>query len=257
MGWRIAEEVQEFAPRSLSWRDMYFACVLANVTNEHTRICRPGLLTDEVLRQRLRMTDNREIFRVVDRLIEAKVIERITRGQKYQQAEFRFLPLGPADSSQGGESTHPEESQGGESTHADADSGWGVSPLRVGNPPPQGGENTHPSQGLNEDQSLPPSQQIVRDAELGLTEEEEEAFIAWENHPDQNGPHVLKWWQTVARNGDLPARVLKWRAAQDAEESLARASPLKRPCAACGAPFTPAPGDSHPCCPACRPERPS
>lgn len=228
MGWKIAEEVQEYAPRSLSWRDMYIACVLANVANERTRMCRPGLLSDERLMQRLRMTDKREILRVIERLVDAKVIERVTRGQKWQQAEFRFLPLGPAGSAQGGESPHPEDFQGGESTHPGDGSGWGVSPLRVGDPPAQGGGNAHPSQGLNEDQSLPPSRRIIRTAGLGLTDEEETRFIVWTNQALPGGAKGAPWWRKVRDNGDLPDLVDRWRAdaiAQMPNRPPARDSP--------------------------------
>lgn len=215
MGWRIAEEVQEHAPTSLTWRELYVACVLANDANENTRVCRPGLLTDERLMRRLRMTDKREILRVIERLAEAKVIERVTRGQKGQQAEFRFLSLGPARPAQGGESAHPEAGQsrpqGGESTHPEAGSGWVVSPLRVGDSPAQGGGNTHPSQGPNEDQesSLLPPQRILRAAGIALGEDDEKRFIEWTNRKDHKG---TPWWRTVAKNGDLPGLVEEWRA---------------------------------------------
>jgi hypothetical protein len=151
MGWRIAEEVQEYAPASLTWRELYVACVLANTASEHTRVCRPGLLTDEQLMRRLRLTDKREILRVIEKLIDSKVIERVTSGRKGVQAEFRFLPLAPA---QGGESTHPSGVQGGETAHPEPSSGWGFSPLRVGDSSAQGGDFTHPSQESQRDQSL-------------------------------------------------------------------------------------------------------
>lgn len=216
MGWRIAEEVQEHAPTSLTWRELYVACVLANDANEHTRVCRPGLLTDERLMRRLRMTDKREILRVIERLAEAKVIERVTRGQKGQQAEFRFLPLGPARPVQGGESAHPDDPpariQGGGSPHPGDGSGWGVSPPRVGDSPTQGGENTHPSQDPNEDQksSLLPSQRILRSAGIALSEEDEEGFINWIKNTYK--PRSGGWWRKVAAEGDLPGHVERWRA---------------------------------------------
>lgn len=200
---------------SLTWRELYVACVLANDANESTRVCRPGLLTDERLMRRLRMTDKREILRVIERLAEAKVIERVTRGQKGQQAEFRFLPLGPARPVQGGESAHPDDPpariQGGAIPHPGDGSGWGVSPLRVGDSPTQGGENTHPSQGPNEDQSLLPSQRIIRAAGLGLTEEDEEGFINWIKNTYK--PRSGGWWRKVAAEGDLPGHVEAWREA--------------------------------------------
>lgn len=212
MGWRIAEEVQEHAPQSLTWREMYVACVLANAASESTRVCRPGLLTDERLMRRMRMTDKREILRVVEKLIDAKVIERVTRGQKGTQAEFRFLPLALA---QGGGFTHPDDAsgsvQGGETTHPDEGSGWGVSPLRVGDSPAQGGGNTHPSQGSNGDQSsLLPSQRVLRSAGLGLSDDEEKRFIDWTKNTYK--PRSSGWWRKVATEGDLPGLVAEWRA---------------------------------------------
>jgi hypothetical protein len=258
MGWKIAEEVQEHAPQSLSWRDMYIACVLANVANEHTRTCRPGLLSDGQLMQRLRMTDKREILRVIERLVEAKVIERVTRGQKWQQAEFRFLPLGPARPSQDGDPAHPEDFQGGESTHPEDGSGWGVSPLRVGNPPPQGGGNTHPSQGLNEDQSpLLASQRILRNAGLGLSNAEERRFINWANQAIPGGAKGAAWWRKVRDNGDLPDLADRWRQANPASRSRDSPSPEPVPkCSECNADrlVEDEDGTRSPC-PTCHPNR--
>lgn len=234
MGWRIAEEVQEHAPASLTWRELYVACVLANAASEHTRVCRPGLLTDEALMRRLRMSHKREILRVVEKLIDAKVIERVTRGQKGVQAEFRFLPLGPARPVQGGDSAHPDDvparTQGGESTHPGDGSGWVVSPLRVGDSPAQGGGITHPSQGPNEDQSLLPSQRIVRTAGLGLTDDDEKRFIDWINKTYKPGSSA--WWRKVAAEGDLPGHVDAWR--KETGQSQRQHSDLPEWCGQCG-----------------------
>lgn len=230
MGWRIAEEVQEHAPASLTWRELYVACVLANVASEDTRICRPGLQPDGELAARLRITDKRELLRVIERLIEAKVIERVTRGQKRQQAEFRFLPLGSTTPVQGGETTHPDESQDGGSTHPEDGSGWGFSPLRVGDSPRQGGGNPHPSQGLNEDQSLLPSQRILRSVGLTLGDEDEKSFIDWINRNDHKG---APWWRKVAAAGDLPSLVAKWRA-ETATAATGAPNGLPPWCGKCG-----------------------
>lgn len=220
MGWEIAEEVQEYAPKSLTWRELYFACVLANVANATTRLCVPGLTTDERLMRKLRITDKREIMRVIERLIEAKVIERTARGHVGQRAEFLFLPLGPARSMDG-ESTHPSE--GGETTHPSDSEGWGNDHKRVGNPPQEGGETTHPFSRSQEDQPLPSPQRIIRDAQLGLTEEEERGFITWANQAIPGGVKGAPWWRKVRDNGDLPGNVERWR--QSAPDATARASP--------------------------------
>jgi Helix-turn-helix domain len=100
---------------------------------------------------------------------------------------------------------------------------------------------------------LSSSQRIVRDAGLGLTEEEERTFIAWANQDLPGGVKGVPWWRKVRDNGDLPANVERWRTARVNAEPPPRASPT-RACTNCGTRFTPADPADHEC-PDCHAER--
>lgn len=254
MGWEIAEEVQDYAPKSLTWRELYAACVLANLANATTRVCVPGLTTDERLMRKLRIADKREVMRVIDRLIEAKVIERTARGHVGQRAEFRFLPLGPARS-EGGESTHPSE--GGGTAHPSGSKGWGNGHERVGDSPQEGGGSTHPFSRSQEDQTLSSTQRIVRDARLGLTEEEETRFTDWANQAIPGGAKGAAWWRKVRDNGDLPDLADRWRQANPASRSRDSPSPEPVPkCSECNADRLVEDEDGNRIpCPTCHPNR--
>lgn len=152
MGWRIAEEMQRHAPADLTWRERYVLDVLANLANEHTRVCRAGVDDDDgdaAVRMRL---PRRKRYEVLSALTSKGIIVQLQRGQKFRQAQYLIVPLAPVgNETQGAGNRHPDvETQG-----ADSGSSGCLKPVS------QGAYNRHPSQGLKDSISRDPDSKIL------------------------------------------------------------------------------------------------
>jgi len=130
---------------------------------------------------------------------------------------------------------------------ADGGSGGPLATRAEGSNRPTGGHGDPQSFKEREEiSSLSPTQKLIRNAELGLTEGEETSFIAYADTIGSTGRKGSAWWRKVETEGDLPGLVADWRATQTATSPAPRASPT-RACTNCGTRFTPADTTAHEC----------
>jgi hypothetical protein len=260
VGFELYREVIRYAPDDLDTGELALLLVLADNANEKKRTCAPG--QEEICRwMRMEWSGVKAVLR---RLAKHKIEVRIVVGKDkldrdvyahhgarttYIIPHFGPVPVDcrcPEHSDaalEGGATATPSAGEGGTSaTPADSNGVATATPSVSEGVATASRRGSHSDPHLprfpqEEDPPLPKPQRIVRDAQLGLTEEEEEMFIAWANHPDQKGPHTSRWWETVSQNGDLPIQAARWRTAHAATH--ARDSPP----------------ESVPKCDACNPDR--
>lgn len=252
MGYELYREVKRYAPADLDTGELALLLILADDADEDSRECSPGI--DELCAWMRMSSDG--ISKILQRLakkgIEVRIIvdkDKIGRPVYARKGLCTtylipsFAPAGmvvPAsDQTANGRTTvrpKPAQRPDGSTTKAG---------VRSYQRPPKVVPQYDPSSSFpeEEDPPLPPALKAVRDARLGLDEEEEDLFIAWANHPDQNGPHVAGWWAKLAKNGDLAVQAARWRnslaAAAAARDSPAE--PVLDPwCRECG--------DANPIC---------
>ncbi|GGQ23504.1 hypothetical protein [Streptosporangium pseudovulgare] len=263
MGIRLIVEVMDHAPATLTPRERYALLVLAEDARDETRLCSKGVESNEKVMQRFR-AGRSERAAILKALIDKGAIERTKRGQKHQHAEFRILPLTPA---QGPGNPDPERGREGAQQPGNpaaepvdknsqgpgsALSGSGFSGLRVR-------ETRTPSpQSPQDPSSLSSTERRIMSA-VGATAEETREIIRIIT--TENQPRNLTAYATrLAENGDLVPLLERVRAGSRAAvpQTTPAPPPLaellgQRPCPH-GTPGgdQPRPGIGTPPCPQCR-----
>jgi hypothetical protein len=101
MGWKLAEEVQRYAPASLTWRELYVLVVLAHDARDGTRKILGGIEGRPDIIKRIRASP-RQRAEVIASLIAKGALTRIERGRRGTHAVFEIPRF-----TQGAETTHP------------------------------------------------------------------------------------------------------------------------------------------------------
>lgn len=241
MGYELYREVKQYAPADLDTGELALLLILADEANEDSRECFPGM--DELCAYMRMSADG--IGKILKRLAAKDLEVRVVvdkdktgrpvyarRGLRttYRIPEFRSAALAGPESDQtakGRTTVRPKTPDSPDHSTTKA----GLSPDHS---PPKAGPQSGPSpQFPQEEDSLLPSQRILRKAGLGLTEDEETSFIAYANTLGTTGHKGPKWWRKVESEGDLPGLVAAWRATQ-ATTANARDSPTPPPVDHCG-----------------------
>lgn len=97
MGFPIYREVKKWAPDTLTHREKLTALVLADDANDDTRVTFSSVIDPEILRQAM-VKNDRDMRKILTRLQEEKVLERVSGGHNGRVAKYRFLRLAPAGS---------------------------------------------------------------------------------------------------------------------------------------------------------------
>lgn len=92
MGYPIYREVKKWAPDTLTHREKLAAMVLADDANDDTRVTFSSVVDPEILRQAM-IKNDRDMRKILTRLVEEKVIERVAIGGNGRAAKYRFRHL--------------------------------------------------------------------------------------------------------------------------------------------------------------------
>lgn len=227
MGYPLFREVKQHAPADLDTGELALLLILADEANDETRECFPGM--DELCAH-MRMTAD-GIGRILQRLAKHGIDVRVPVGKdktgrllyavKGVRTTYRLPRFAPPMA--GPQSAHkpdarttvrPKDPQCPDASPAMnaqcPDQGPPISHLWPDASPSMAGPQSGPSpqSPQEEDPHLLPSQRILRNAGLGLTEDEEKKIIDWANKDKHKGP---AWWRKLAANGDLPDLIARWR----------------------------------------------
>lgn len=94
MGYPLFREVKVGAPAGLTHREKLVAMVLADDANDHSRLTHSSTVSPEILEQAMVKTD-REMRKILARLVEMKVLEAAASGHNGCTAKYRFLHISP------------------------------------------------------------------------------------------------------------------------------------------------------------------
>jgi hypothetical protein len=97
MGYELYREVKKWAPETLTHREKLTAMILADDANEATRLTWSSVIDPEIMRQAMIKTE-RDMRKVLARLVDEKVLEHVGGGHNGKVAKYRLLPLEPAGS---------------------------------------------------------------------------------------------------------------------------------------------------------------
>lgn len=95
MGYPLYREVKKWAPATLTHREKLAALILADDANDVTRETYSSVVDPDILRFAM-IKNERDMRKVLTRLLEEKVLERVTVGGNGRTAKYRFLYLAPA-----------------------------------------------------------------------------------------------------------------------------------------------------------------
>lgn len=109
MGYPLYREVKKWAPATLTHREKLAAMVLADDANDVTRETFNSVVDPDILRFAM-VRNDRDMRKILARLVEEKVLERVTIGGNGRTAKYRFLHLASADSA---DVAGPEETPNG------------------------------------------------------------------------------------------------------------------------------------------------
>jgi hypothetical protein len=94
MGYKLFREVKTGAPAALTHREKLVAMVLGDDANDRTRLTHSSTVSPEILEQTMIKTD-REMRKVLARLVDMKVLELAAGGHNGCTAKYRFLHISP------------------------------------------------------------------------------------------------------------------------------------------------------------------
>lgn len=95
MGFKLFIEVRDYAPASLTHREKLTALILADDAKDESRLTFSSVV-DPVIMERAMIKTERDMRKVLARLVETGVLENVVSGRKGAIAKYRFLPLAPA-----------------------------------------------------------------------------------------------------------------------------------------------------------------
>jgi hypothetical protein len=91
MGMNLFDEFADHAPDELTPRERWVGGILAKDANDGTRLTFHSVIDPLILRKA--RVNQREMYKILARLQNAKVIEKETAGYTNSRARYRFLPL--------------------------------------------------------------------------------------------------------------------------------------------------------------------
>ncbi|MBP5884512.1 hypothetical protein QBA57_21465 [Streptomyces scabiei] len=97
MGYPLYREVKKWAPATLTHREKLAAMVLADDANDVTRETFNSVVDPDILAFAM-VRNDRDMRKILARLVEEKVLERVTIGGNGRTAKYRFLYLAPVGS---------------------------------------------------------------------------------------------------------------------------------------------------------------
>ncbi|MGW6008641.1 hypothetical protein [Streptomyces sp. NPDC055210] len=98
MGYPLYREVKKWAPDTLTHREKLVAMVLADDANDVTRETHSSAVDPDILRFSM-IKNDRDMRKVLTRLVEEKVLDRVTIGGNGRTAKYRLRYLAPAGTS--------------------------------------------------------------------------------------------------------------------------------------------------------------
>lgn len=151
LGYTLYREVKERAPTSLTHREKLTAMILADDANDETRLTWSSVVDPEILRQAM-VKNERDMRKVLARLQEEGVIERVGGGGNGRVAKYRFLRLAQSEGEHVGgpdrtgyadepgdapvQKEPPTDGVGGPNRHRRRSKSNPPTPLSPQNPPP-------------------------------------------------------------------------------------------------------------------------
>ncbi|MFD7791001.1 hypothetical protein [Streptomyces sp. NPDC059759] len=95
MGYPLYREVKKWAPPTLTHREKLAAMVLADDANDVTRETFSSVVDPDILRFAM-VKNDRDMRKILTRLVEEDVLERVVVGGNGRAAKYRFRYLAPA-----------------------------------------------------------------------------------------------------------------------------------------------------------------
>ncbi|MFF0061081.1 hypothetical protein ACFYRC_05955 [Streptomyces sp. NPDC005279] len=232
MGYELYRDVKEWAPPGLTHREKLTAMVLADDANDRTRLTYRSVVDPEIMRQAL-VKNDRDMRKVVAKLLDHKVMEHAGGGHNGKAAKFRFLHLSP-DGCPGAPAcncplTKPVQIE--PATHDVAGpEGTGYNTATHGGPvqkepatQPVGGSNRHgsrsnsnlptPSSPSN-DSSSPRARAELIVQRFGATEDETKTLLD-KIEATRRIDNLPAYVSTLASRGDLEAQLVDLRGRRD------------------------------------------
>jgi hypothetical protein len=92
MGWQLVREAEDYAPASLTWRELCALHTLANAAMDDTRLCPRSLEDRPDVMRRLRLKRS-ALYEVLSALCDKGALVQVERGRNGVQAVYAIAPF--------------------------------------------------------------------------------------------------------------------------------------------------------------------